>query len=249
MANLIDITGQKFGRLTALRVDDDNQNKHCGTKWICECDCGTIKSIRGYDLRKGKVLSCGCLRNEKVREAIGNHLEGQRFGKLTVKYQVDSIKESSGMLRTAWLCQCDCGNEVIVKTINLKSGDTQSCGCHVLSHSEVEIERILKQNNISFSQQFTFADLKSSKNKVLRFDFAIFNNEHKLAYLLEYNGQQHYTPVEHFGGEEYFKALRENDLKKQQYCELHNIPLFVIKYTDEIRKDNVIRKEFLNENN
>lgn len=51
-------------------------------------------------------------------------LTGQRFGKLAVIAPAGNIRG-----RTAWLCQCDCGNQVLVKTYHLRDGHTSSCGC------------------------------------------------------------------------------------------------------------------------
>lgn len=52
------------------------------------------------------------------------NLIGKRFGRLVV------IKETSNIGRwTAWICKCDCGKEVVVKTHELQLGDTKSCGC------------------------------------------------------------------------------------------------------------------------
>lgn len=52
-------------------------------------------------------------------------LSGMRFGRLTVKRQAGLDNNS----RALWLCKCDCGNEVVVKSTNLIKGSTQSCGC------------------------------------------------------------------------------------------------------------------------
>jgi len=52
----IDLTGKKFGRWTALYRDPDNHKK-----WICKCDCGTIRSVQGPALREGISQSCGCI--------------------------------------------------------------------------------------------------------------------------------------------------------------------------------------------
>lgn len=294
MGQKIDMTGQKYGRLTVLHEDTDFKGK-----WVCQCDCGNIVSIRGYDIRSGKTQSCGCLRNERVREAVGNKLTGQRFGRLTVIEQVDSIREPSGQLRTAWKCKCDCGNEVIVKTLNLKSGDTKSCGClgpdlikerrldltgqkfgkltalyvdeeymekyrpkentraywkcqcecgnlHTVSadcltrgettscgcsksHGEDKISNILQEAQISFIKQFSFPDLRDVK--ILKFDFAIFNQE-KLIALIEYQGEQHFYSIEYFGGESAFEAQKKRDKMKRDYCYSHHIPLICIPYTD-----------------
>lgn len=51
-------------------------------------------------------------------------LTGKRFGMLTVAKRAENING-----RVAWLCKCDCGNEKVVKSIYLTTGDTRSCGC------------------------------------------------------------------------------------------------------------------------
>ena len=51
-------------------------------------------------------------------------LTGQRFGKLTVLEPAENIGT-----RTAWLCRCDCGQEIIATTLNLRRGRRTSCGC------------------------------------------------------------------------------------------------------------------------
>lgn len=52
-------------------------------------------------------------------------LVGEKFWKLTVLERV----ENSNTGKSQWLCQCDCGNKVIVVGAHLKSGNTRSCGC------------------------------------------------------------------------------------------------------------------------
>ena len=54
---LIDITGQRFGRLKVLRYVGSS-------RWECKCDCGAIVYPLGGNLRKGDIRSCGCLRKE-----------------------------------------------------------------------------------------------------------------------------------------------------------------------------------------
>lgn len=62
MGAFIDLTNEVFGQLTVIEKDGyDNSNK---ILWKCKCSCGNIKSVRGNDLRQGKILSCGCLGNE-----------------------------------------------------------------------------------------------------------------------------------------------------------------------------------------
>lgn len=54
-------------------------------------------------------------------------LTGQRFGRLVVRSLVDDPAGTD--VPTRWLCSCDCGNELLVRASNLKSGNTLSCGC------------------------------------------------------------------------------------------------------------------------
>jgi len=52
-------------------------------------------------------------------------ITGQRFGKLVATKRVNKINQHGSY----WLCKCDCGNECIVATGDLRSGNTKSCGC------------------------------------------------------------------------------------------------------------------------
>jgi len=66
MGSLIDLTGQRFGRLVvAERAANRGKNI---SYWWCICDCGTEKEIRGSNLRHGATRSCGCLLSERARE-------------------------------------------------------------------------------------------------------------------------------------------------------------------------------------
>ena len=57
-----DLTGQRFGRLTVIGIDDRGTRK---TYWNCLCDCGNIKSVRSDSLQCGAIQSCGCLKKEQ----------------------------------------------------------------------------------------------------------------------------------------------------------------------------------------
>lgn len=62
MGKLIDLTGKKFGRLTVIKRTGSNEGKRI--IYLCKCECGKEKIIRGDNLRNGKTKSCGCLHNE-----------------------------------------------------------------------------------------------------------------------------------------------------------------------------------------
>jgi hypothetical protein len=115
MPKALDLTNQKFSKLTALEKAPKRNDRY--TRWICQCDCGERIEVRTDYLRNGHTTSCGC---EKAKHFKKYNLEGQRFGRLTV---IASAPPESQR------CVCDCGNEVNVLTYNLTSGNTQSCGC------------------------------------------------------------------------------------------------------------------------
>lgn len=70
--NLIDMTGQRVGRLTVVQRAPQNDAK--GTAmWICICDCGEIRTLRGSVLRNGKTVSCGCYNRDKQISHGGSH--------------------------------------------------------------------------------------------------------------------------------------------------------------------------------
>lgn len=122
---------------------------------------------------------------ERSRATNLHDLTGQKFGKLTV-IEIDE-KLSLQNKRIFWKCKCDCGNYYSTGSSNLVTGATKSCGCLRTSYGEEQIEKLLKENNISYAKEYVFSDLKTNKVP-LRFDFAIFNNKNELVQLIEFDG-------------------------------------------------------------
>lgn len=113
------LTGKKFGKLTAIRMVG-NTSSHA-VVWECQCDCGVITYATASSLVTGHKKSCGCLKHSPHAE----DLKGQRFGYLVVTKRVGTSKNR----RALWRCKCDCGKSTTVPSIDLKSGNTKSCGC------------------------------------------------------------------------------------------------------------------------
>lgn len=68
----IDLTGQKFGRLTVIKESDRIKNR---VVWLCRCDCGNEKNVVAEHLTSGKVKSCGCLLKECGAEVSRKYLK------------------------------------------------------------------------------------------------------------------------------------------------------------------------------
>lgn len=73
-----DLTGQKFGRLTVIGLDDSKQSRK--TYWICQCECGNMKSVRSDSLLCGDIKSCGCLHKEQAIINVSKHHSHKQSG-------------------------------------------------------------------------------------------------------------------------------------------------------------------------
>ena len=69
MGKRIDLTGQKFGRLTVISYNEEVSKQKGQAYWNCRCDCGNEKVVRGKHLKSGNTTSCGCYQKEKTIEA------------------------------------------------------------------------------------------------------------------------------------------------------------------------------------
>lgn len=66
-----DLTGMKFGRLTAISIS--GKDKWGAIIWRCKCDCGNYKNVRAYKLKNGNTKSCGCYFIESLSERTKKH--------------------------------------------------------------------------------------------------------------------------------------------------------------------------------
>ena len=71
------------------------------------------------------VILGDCYEVNKLQQSKIKDITGQKFGRLKVLYFTRSIKTRGAY----YMCRCDCGNEIEVKAINLRKGNTKSCGC------------------------------------------------------------------------------------------------------------------------
>lgn len=117
---LKDETGKVYGQLTVL--GQAGKTKHGHRICLCLCKCGNQVAIIENNLQRGNTKSCGCLKTR------GKDETGNMYGLLTVLKLASKPKTRSGH---TWLCQCRCGNQVVVLGVHLRNGNTKSCGCLV----------------------------------------------------------------------------------------------------------------------
>jgi len=140
---MIDLTGQRFGRL--LVIERAGSNKNGEATWDCLCDCGKAKVVLGTLLRRGATRSCGCyLSDAKIKNLVG-----RRFGKLIVI----EIAGRTAAKKVLWKCRCDCGNEKVIIGAGLLRGRSTDCGCVPKPHHKKLYIKLLVDTNLPLKKE------------------------------------------------------------------------------------------------
>lgn len=114
----VDLTGQRFGRLTVARECRDKNGKW---SWECICDCGNTRVTRNGRLRGGHITSCGCASESPAdRDIIGT-----QFGRLTL-VNANVGRSHDGAVLSEF--SCDCGGRVVCRHHSVRSGARTKCG-------------------------------------------------------------------------------------------------------------------------
>lgn len=179
-------------------------------------------------VKNGNTQGCGCRRGRHRAKDLSN----QRFGKLIA---LEPTEKRAYEHYVIWKCRCDCGGIRFANSHDLLQGKILSCGCKKESTGENQIRIILDELQIEYLSEYSFDGCKD-KDK-LRFDFYL----PQYNCCIEYNGIQHYKPIEYFGGNTGFIDRVRKDKIKQDFCKQNNIKLIVIPYTDL----DVLTKEYL----
>ena len=106
----------------------------------------------------------------------------------------------------------------------------QNCPICKESKGEYKIRELLDNNQIKFIPQYKFDNCKN----ILPLPFDFYLPDYNIC--IEYNGIQHYKPIEHFGGKERFILQQKCDKIKFDYCEINKINLIIIKYNESVSK-------------
>lgn len=149
------------------------------------------------------------------------------------KYNYDKVNYKNAY--TDVIINCNKHGDFLLRPtdhLHLKRGCP---GCHG-SIGELLVENLLIKNNIKYKPQYSFPDLKY--RRCLLFDFGILNDKEELIGLLEYNGIQHYEFVKHMHqNQEGFEIYKFKDKLKQDYCIKNNIPLYIIRYDEDLESN------------
>lgn len=205
------------------------------------------KTIITNNLKNKSIITCPV--HGDFEQSLNNHLnnhgcpkcKGKKLTALNSKTTEQFIKEAKEIHDYDYSLTKYVNNKTKVKIICNKHGIfeqtpfnhlqlKQGCPSCSSSHGEKEIEKYLTKNNFSYIKEKTFEDLLSDKGNFLRYDFYL----QKENLLIEYNGVQHYKPVNHFGGRKKFLLQKHHDWLKRKYAKEKNIQLLTIMFTEDI---------------
>lgn len=121
-----------------------------------------------------------------------------------------------------------CGNEYLVTPSDFKDG--KRCPKCRQSKGERSISDVLDSLYIDYKEQYKFDECRNIRP--LPFDFAVFDGDGKLMFLIEYDGEQHFKDVKYF--KYTLDEIKNRDAIKDKYCEDNNIKLVRIPYWADI---------------
>lgn len=151
-------------------------------------------------------------------------LSKEQANEIFMEYGYNIIGEYTDTITPVYV-RCPKGHEYPVTVGNFKGG--KRCReCKNNFKGEVKIKKYLEQIKEEYETQYKFKGCRNIYE--LPFDFYIS----KYNLCIEYDGIQHYKPIEFFGGIEGFKKRKRNDNIKNKYCKDNNINLLRIPYWD-----------------
>lgn len=174
----------------------------------CECTvCGNITTKTMYDYERGR----GCLYCSGTNIKSTKDFEKELDDGYTLLSEYKNANQKV-------VLKHDCGFIYKVTPHNYLSGKRCPQCARKHSKGEVAIKRFLDNNDIPYQQEYPIAVDEHN----LRFDFYLPLQD----VFIEYQGEQHYHPIEFFGGRERFIKQKEYDDIKRKFSNLVEIPYY-----------------------
>ena len=223
------------------------------------CDLAYGYKITGYEcglkteLKKKQIASAERVKdkhyNEVLPYAIHESLKILGYGndkEVEASHLRNNRYRPFFTIKRTYRCRCYlCGKEhsFYHEDFNIQSDDygpyaydgyysKAHCDCHPISSFQWRTIDILRKHGVTYRVEISFDDLVGVWGRnYLRYDFGLYSHDGVLFALLECQGEQHYSPVEEFGGQRALHSQEKNDALKRQYAAEHGIPLIEIPYT------------------
>lgn len=167
---------------------------------------------------------CGRKKTENARRLSVGEFKHKATAKHGDKYNYSLVKYVEAKTKVKLLCGSH-GEFTQTPDSHLSGSGCPRCS---QSKGEQKVRNTLQRMNLSFKEQISFKDCRDIKK--LRFDFGVYHNN-SLVFLIEFQGKQHYEPVDIFGGEEAFRQQQRRDEIKRDYCSSSGLLLLEIPYS------------------
>lgn len=187
-------------------------------------DCGSVFKIRPTNFLKGRRCKrCSIkergIKSRTTHEDFCGLVETLTKGEYRVLSQYVTVKEKVKIKHTL------CGYEWEVRPLNFTFHNSRCPNCNE-SKGEAKIAKYLDDYGMHYERYKKFDGLRYKKP--LECDFYL--PEYRT--IIEFDGGQHFYPVEHFGGEEAFKEVQIRDEIKNDYAKENNLTMIRVPYWD-----------------
>jgi predicted Zn-ribbon and HTH transcriptional regulator len=194
-------------------------HKKCGYTWL----------VRPANIKSGKRCpKCAYEDLSKLKKWTTSRMKKEMERIVGDEYELVSEYEDS---QTPVIIKHNiCEKEFTVKPAKFMSGNR--CSFCFSSSGEQSIRMLLDKHSLKYEAQYRIDECRNLLP--LPFDFAVFSDSGEIDFLIEYQGRQHYEPVEVFGGQEQFERQQLHDKIKRDYCVENKIRLIVIPYYEKL---------------
>ena len=154
-----DLTGLIFGRLTVLEQDEDyiRPDGRREAKWLCQCVCGNLKTIKGDLLTSRKTQSCGCLSIENISEIGKSNHKTNKYdlsGEYGVGITFNTSREFYFDLEDYEKIKDYCWSECV---------DTN--GYHYVHTWDANLKKIIKMSHLIIGKNYDHINRNSMDNR------------------------------------------------------------------------------------
>lgn len=203
--------------------------KDCDYIFIKHNKCGNTirKNIQKFFTSPDACVHCDT-KSQKLQETL---YDAQKTVDNIFHKQIQLIEYNGRHEKTKYRCM-KCG-QIFTQKFDCLLGSSGCPKCDKRqSQGEHFIKNLLLEHNVRFKEQVRAPELGRQQ-----FDFGVYDDNDNLVYFIEVQGEQHYTAVSQWGGEEALRYRQELDKCKRNYCNTNNIPLYELVYR---------KKSFLN---
>lgn len=212
-------------------------------------DCGnsfTCSFARLWRSRRCRCQKCSATARRLKVEEFANRLKEVHGDAIVI------VGKFTGTMKPVMVTCASCHHTWFPMAYSLLNG--AGCPKCAATRGERSIALTLKNRHCLYMSEYTFDTCIGTGGGMCRFDFAVLDSsDQSLLLLIEYDGIQHFEPVEFFGGQQGFEYRQANDRIKDSYCKDHGIPLLRISYkqfdqieqlvTDKLHELNILQNE------